>query len=307
MTEQSTTDYWIQITACWGQESRWRHTNAVNGGVPQVGQMLGGIWDGAMGRTWFITEVLTSAPSFSVIPCTPWAQATDPCDKPLYTGTTCCPQLCGTITGGGNTTDSNSGLSPTWMPNQPIPASITGLHNIGCSGSGPKCCGNSSYDPIQMSSNWFMVQYFGQVGTPLCSGYTGTHSYCDVCCCTPENAPVNEQVADIGCRNGTFYHATNPDCECKPGEIQVDCTWQPGPPTPQAKKSDPAIPIWPSKTSGDCTCPGNVQPGESCGPGSNEICRESGGTCACREQDKAIDQDIVRRMQELAEIKIIKK
>jgi len=42
--------------------------------------------------------------------------------------------------------------------------------------------------------------------------------------------------------------------------------------------------------SGGCTCPGGIQPGESCGPGSNEICRESGGNCACREQDKVIDQ-----------------
>tara|TARA_Y100000296_G_C5088550_1_gene213659 strand:+ start:29 stop:820 length:792 start_codon:yes stop_codon:yes gene_type:complete len=66
-----------------------------------------------------------------------------------------------------------------------------------------------------------------------------TYDYCDVCCCTPENAPVNEQVADIGCRKGTFYHATNPDCECRPGEIQVGCDTAPGPGGIGAKMAKP--------------------------------------------------------------------
>ena len=73
----------------------------------------------------------------------------------------------------------------------------------------------------------------------------------------------------------------------------------------------------PEKISGlaDCRCqPGNYLPGESCGPGSNEICRESGGNCACREQDMATEpaipiwpsktaDDEIKRMQELANIK----
>jgi len=121
MTEQSTNARYIRISTCWGANTRYRHAT-VDGGVPQVGQMIDWTF---MNRTWFITAVQTN----------PWTSPQGIQNIGSYQGTTCCPHLCGT----------SVNYSATWSPSNPD-YGMTGMNNVGCSGNGSMCCGNSNYN-----------------------------------------------------------------------------------------------------------------------------------------------------------------
>jgi len=116
----------MQLQACWGSNTRNRY-GTVNNGIPQVGQMLDITW---MGRTWYVSNV--SNPG-SAAACSSQAGIAGTGNYNLYQGTTCCPRICGTA------------VTNQWPPNQ-IPSGFTvGMNNVGCSGNGNMCCGNSNY------------------------------------------------------------------------------------------------------------------------------------------------------------------
>ena len=156
VSEQTNPDArFIQVSTCWGANTRYRRAT-VNGGVPQVGQLLD--WN-FMNRVWFITAVQTTSfggtvPGFIG-------------DIGLYQGNDCCPHLCGTsapnITSVWWTSNSNYGMTG--------PYSVSSNMNVGCSGTGPHCCGTPSYDPVQTSSNQNFTAITPQ-GTHYCDGAT---------------------------------------------------------------------------------------------------------------------------------------
>jgi len=143
MTEQAT-PLNMQISTCWGANTRYRK-GLVNGQTPQVGQILDWI---LMGRTMFITRV-------SPNPFNSSGHSTQ--NFSTYSGTTCCPHLCGTTV---------PNITPVWFTSNPN-YSMTGMNNVGCSGNGPMCCGNPNYNPIQTSNNSNFTAIAPQ-GTPLC-------------------------------------------------------------------------------------------------------------------------------------------
>ena len=153
----------MQISTCWGNQTRYRY-GTVNGAIPQVGQMPNMI---LMGRTTFITRVTN--PSNGAAGCGgSQAAIAGLVNFSLYTGSTCCPHLCGTTI---------PNITPAWWTSNPN-YNMTGMNNVGCSGNGPMCCGNSNYNPIQTSSNPNFTAITPQ-GQPLCSTVSQPTTGCD--------------------------------------------------------------------------------------------------------------------------------
>jgi hypothetical protein len=117
MTEQSSNERCMRIRSCWGGQSRYRF-GTVNGGIPQAGQVLDWV---VLNRPQYVHKVYTPGNE----PSSCHNQSFN-----LYQGTTCCPHVCGTST---SSISSGIGFTP-------------GMNNVGCSGNGSMCCGNSNYN-----------------------------------------------------------------------------------------------------------------------------------------------------------------
>ena len=199
MAEQSTNARYIQVSTCWGANTRYRHAT-VDGGIPQVGQMLDWTF---MGRTWFITAVQTN----------PWNSPQGIQNIGSYQGTTCCPHLCGT----------SVNLTPVWNTNNPN-YGMTGMNNVGCSGNGNMCCGNSNY-AANAGSNCPTLPSSG------CPGWSNYSNWLNTFTNTINNLAANpnpNQPCQFLCQRNTQWSAQIPtvgpnwanQLQCKLDEVQ---------------------------------------------------------------------------------------